>query len=296
MIYRSDNQKDCRDHTLVLKAAGIPFRVHEHGREYTIWVAADNAARSLNEFASYARENHDWTARPINEAQTLTQHSGSGYGVYGYVAVLILVSILARDDMFGWDWFEKGKTHAALIQCGHWWRTITALTLHSDLAHLVSNVVIGSLFGYFVGLRMGSGLAWLSIVIAGSAGNYINAWLRYDQHTSIGASTAVFAMLGILAASAWTQRRHIQTSTLKRWTPIIGGVLLLSWLGTGGMRTDVLAHVSGFFSGILLGVIYETYGHRITTKSSSQSIFAITSIAIVVIAWLTALFTSGDLR
>ena len=46
---------------------------------------------------------------------------------------------------------------------GQWWRTITALTLHSGLAHLISNLVFGCAFGGLAAHSLGSGLAWFSI-------------------------------------------------------------------------------------------------------------------------------------
>jgi membrane associated rhomboid family serine protease len=56
-----------------------------------------------------------------------------------------------------------GDTGAMLFS-GQWWRAITALTLHADVAHLAGNVVVGGLFMAFLcreaGVGAGFFLAW----------------------------------------------------------------------------------------------------------------------------------------
>jgi membrane associated rhomboid family serine protease len=136
---------------------------------------------------------------------------------------------------------------------------------------------------------LGSGLAWFSILVAGAFGNLLAALIRPIGHTSIGASTAVFAALGLLAGRGWADRRRLQTSSFVRYAPIIGAVVLLSYLGTAGERTDVLAHVTGFVSGLFVGA---AGGRRIAVLGSSgghQLALGIGTVVILVLAWLVAL-------
>lgn len=176
--------------------------------------------------------------------------------------------------------------HAALPQ---WWRAVTALSLHVDLSHLLANIVIGGLIGLFAGQLLGSGLAWVSILIVGAAGNLLNAWIRQPGHTSVGASTAVFAALGIVAAYVWKQRRHRQASRLARRAPLVGGVVLLGYLGAGGVRTDVLAHVTGFLSGVLPGALYGKLGDRVVLAAGVQFLLGMGALAVLALAWTLAL-------
>ena len=53
---------------------------------------------------------------------------------------------------------------------------------------LLSIVVAFVLFGYLAGQAIGGGVAWLSIVVSGALGNFINALLQDPTHSSIGAS------------------------------------------------------------------------------------------------------------
>src|SRR5690606_29475617 len=132
------------------------------------------------------------------------------------------------------------------IRSGEWWRAVTALTLHVDAPHLVANLVAGSWFGYLAGRRLGPGHAWAATVAMATAANLLEGYLGPVLHRSVGASTAVFAALGLIAAHAWRERYPLRARWAVRWAPLVGGVLLLGWLGTEGEHTDVIAHVLGF--------------------------------------------------
>jgi len=120
-------------------------------------------------------------------------------------------------------------------------------------------------------------------------GNLLNAWVHPPDHTSVGASTAVFAALGLMAAHAWRRQRSIRSSWRERWTPLVGGVLLLGLLGTGGGRTDVAAHVFGFLCAIPLGVLCTKLAGDATFTRRVQILLGLTTLAIVVFAWALAL-------
>ena len=96
------------------------------------------------------------------------------------------------------------------------------------------------------------------ILICGTLGNLINSRLHYpDGFLSIGASTAVFAALGILSGVgvAETLRERVRLPWLRILAPMLAGIVMLSWLGGGtGTNTDVMGHVFGFGSGLVAGV------------------------------------------
>jgi len=131
----------------------------------------------------------------------------------------------------------------------------------------------------------GSGLAWLTILIGGAAGNFLNAWIREPDHTSIGASTAVFATLGLVAAASWVQRARWRESRMIRFAPIVGAVVLLSYLGTGGVRTDVLAHITGFLAGLVLGASYGKLGDRIRFGARGQMLLGALALFSLGVSW-----------
>ena len=146
-----------------------------------------------------------------------------------------------------------------MVQGSQWWRALTALTLHADVVHLVSNLISGLGFAFFVCRFFGAGAGWLLVLLSGIAGNVLNAMVYYPEvHYSIGASTAVFGALGLLTGvgiwAAVLDPDH--RLSLPRWLiPVFGGLTLLGLFGVGDGNVDVAAHISGFACGAVFGAL-----------------------------------------
>jgi len=176
---------------------------------------------------------------------------------------------------------------AAEILAGQWWRVFTALTLHADWAHLSSNLAIGGIFIVFLCRELGSGLAWSLLLGAGALGNLVNAFVQPANHSSVGASTAVFGAVGILAAISLVRyRRNLRI----RWMlPVAAALALLALLGTEGKNTDLGAHLFGFVYGGCLGLITEyLIGRNGRPGWLLNALLALSSFAVVVAAWWAA--------
>ena len=210
-------------------------------------------------------------------------------GVGVFALVISLVMFFDLFTAYQLPWRELGRMQAGQVLAGQWWRNWTALTLHVDLQHLFSNLAFGALFGLLAGRILGGGVAWFSIVLAGALGNAVNALIRDSDHSSIGASTAVFAALGILVAHALRPRSNSTENALRRWRPLIGGVLLLALVGVGGERTDVVAHVTGFFSGVVIGWIACRIPDRFLGNDWFQTVAAALGLLMIAIAWGVAI-------
>lgn len=153
---------------------------------------------------------------------------------------------------------ERGAMDAGRFLQGEYWRAFTALTLHLDSGHLLGNLAAGSLWGLFVAQSLGIGLGWSLVVLSGAAGNALAALLAPDRPgLAAGASTAVFGALGILVAVALRQRFFPAGAPprLSRFIPLAAGLTLLTLLGAGSARSDVLGHACGFLAGLALGAV-----------------------------------------
>ena len=208
--------------------------------------------------------------------------------VLNYWGVLFVFHILAQYRAFALDWLQAGQAHALLIREGEWWRTITALTLHADGSHLLNNLVFGALFGILLGHELGMGMAWLSILLAGAVGNGLNAWWHAPDHISIGASTAIFSALGLLMALQWQRYDPLRQHRLRRWAPTVIGAVLLGYLGTSGVRTDVLAHVTGMGSGAVFGLVFNLFPHRSPLAGPYQVLLGGATLVLLVLSWVYA--------
>jgi hypothetical protein len=141
------------------------------------------------------------------------RHPHALYGVFGYAIVLVAVTLASISHAFNKGWNSAGVLDRGFFERGEWWRVVTALTLHADMLHLLSNLAFGALFGYPAARLFGPGVAWLLILVGGALAYGIDAQLHPPEHYLLGASTAVFTALGLIAAYGW--RRH-----LRNWTPL----------------------------------------------------------------------------
>jgi membrane associated rhomboid family serine protease len=226
------------------------------GADWQLLVPDQQLESACRELELYEEANRNWPP-----ALPATRHLVEN--TLPTVSVLLLLAILHNIALIGFslpehgfiDLHEIGTAHAAEIRNGLWWQCVTALTLHADLTHLLSNLTIGGFFIILLCREFGSGLAWTLLLTSGTAGNLINAWVQSPAHRSVGASTAVFGAVAILAAISMVRdHHHLQ----RRWfVPVAAGVALLAILGTEGKNTDLGAHLFGFCAGLLSGAVAE---------------------------------------
>ena len=282
-IRRSRARQPLAELGLVLTAVSIDHRIEFDGHEWGLWVASADVADANDELDEYQREN-----RPPQRIERTAQLVDSGWlGVLGYLVVIWALPNLEAMQAFGWDWRTRGAMDASLVTDGAWWRTITALTLHADLAHLVGNSLFGAVFGIFVGRYLGSGLGWLLVLMAGAGGNAINAFIQDPGFRSLGASTATFAALSLAGAFVWQRGYMRGWDWRRRFAPVFGGIALLAYTGFGGGDTDVMAHVTGFASGLALGLIAGCFDVR-RLGFAGQMLCGVMALALVIWAWVKA--------
>ena len=291
VVFRGRERHECLELRLVLEAVGISVEaVHEAGC-WLLIVERDDLAVASAELDAYRRENSE---RSSSSSTAVPVYDGAAAAVLTYVAVVIVVAIFSAHWAWGQDWLSAGRMQAGRVMAGEWWRTVTALTLHLDAGHIISNVVFGGVFGFLAGRILGGGVAWLAIVLAGALGNLVNAMVQAPTHSSIGASTAVFAALGLTVSHALRPRTAVPEKRLKRWSPLIGGTVLLALTGIGGENTDVVAHLTGFLAGLLIGWLGCRLPHRWLASHRTQQWAGFTAITIVVSAWIVGLVIAAS--
>lgn len=246
-IYRSAQARECDERLLLLESIGIPAAMRMEDGAYGVWVAPEDAGRAYFELTRYAAEN-----RPRPPAPRPTLHAGGLVAAAGYVLVLFVLAAASANAALGRDWLAVGALDGSLVRAGEWWRAVTALTLHADLAHFGTNAGFGALFGTLAGRVYGPGRAWLGILLAATLANLANAAWMPPGRVSLGASTAVFAALGMLCVFPWPDRRRGARAGI-RGASVVAALVLLALLGTGDERTDVAAHALGFVAGMGAG-------------------------------------------
>jgi membrane associated rhomboid family serine protease len=282
-IHRSQWRNDCEERSFVLHAVGIDSQVIWLGRAWGLVVPLDAQAAAQLQLERYERENPPRHSEPPPEPL----HAAAWLGSAAYAFVMLLVGYLAGRTAFGYDWLQAGALLTGPTRAGEYWRAVTALTLHLDVGHLLANLGFGTVFGLLAGQLLGPGIAWASVLAAAAIANLVNAFIQPVTHSSVGASTAVFATLGLLAAYAWRKRVGQGGRWAYRWAPLVAGVILLGFTGAGGERTDVLAHLTGFAMGALAGIAHASW--RNPRGGGTQVAAGLLSLALVGVAWMLAL-------
>jgi rhomboid protease GluP len=274
------------DWGLVLAAAGIAHDLQSTGGWFRVAVEANDraaAGRALDAFDAEARADLAAPAPPI-----VADQPKSTLGLWTAL-LLVTVHLLAggRDVPEPSRWFAVGSASADLILQGQWWRALTALTLHADLLHLFGNAVAALIFVSAVGRSLGPGVGAALILTAGAAGNLITAAVHRTGHVSVGASTATFAALGLMAGLGVLRRYRQLPQRRRAWLPIGAGLGLFAMLGVGE-HSDVLAHLFGLGAGCLLGIATAIAIPR-RMGPVGQTVLAIATLAALAGSWWLAL-------
>ena len=272
-------------YALVLSAKGIESVIVQDADAFSLLVAPEDTDQADEELTAHDSENQ---GQP-SESKPVSLAPANIEILLVYWAVLLFFFAAARRDALSVQWLEIGSAQVGLTRAGEWWRTVTALFLHVSGTHLLSNLAFGTVFLLLLSQVLGPGMTSLAVVAAGAAGNALNALVRPAFHTSIGASTAIFAAVGLLAALRQNWRPGRMSSSPRDWVPLAGGVMLLALLGFSEGQTDILAHVFGFASGVCIGSLLAWLDRRWPEDRPAQCKSAWAAGGIVALAWLCAI-------
>lgn len=237
---------------LVLDSRDIPYIITGHGSQTRAFVPAlfEDVART--ELAAVASEK-----KPVAHPVPLKHNA--------HWAMLVMLFLIFWHGLYmGWwplpvehlpdpeYWIRCGKLNVTEVRAGEWWRTATALTLHADSLHLFSNVIFGTPFLLLLTQRLGLGLTLAATLVSGMLGNAMNAIYRDPGYSSLGFSTAMFAIVGLLCADVVV--RSPMRGFRRLILPVSAGMAFLAMLGTEGNNVDYAAHIFGLLSGFLVGL------------------------------------------
>jgi rhomboid protease GluP len=297
-IFRSARVPECNERAFMLYAVGIASAIARDGAEFVLLVDLNEAVAASEHLRKYEIERLNKPPRPPPPPKLYPQ---AWVGSVIYALVVIGVSFAISNGLWRLDAFDVGELDAGLVQKGQWWRVWTALTLHLDGPHLAANTVAGVWFGYLAARLMGAGNAWLLVVVGAGLANWIEAFFGPAAHRSVGASTAVFTALGLLSAYSWRTRLAFPQRWALRWGPLIAGIVLLSWTGTGGQSldqpventggqaVDVLAHALGFAVGMLAGAVAALKAVFRLLNRVPQWVAGLLALVPLVVSWIRAL-------
>jgi rhomboid protease GluP len=302
-VFRAGYRQACEERAFVLTAVGIDSEVDITADGFSLQVEQPLMAHAQHHLWQYEQERLRRSPPPA----TLTPRPGAWWGSVVYILVLLLPPFALAQGWLPLDPYRAGVLDPALIRGGEWWRALTALTLHWDASHLLGNLGGGALLGYSAAQVWGSARAWLLILGAAIAANFIEALIGPTNYVSAGASTAVSAALGLVAAFAWRARGQNFGPPMTRWAPLVAGVGLLGMFGAGssvpvaglpqpqllpfddGGTTNVLSHLLGFLCGVVAGAMGASARGKHLLERTPAWLVVGSSLGSLMLAWVLAM-------
>lgn len=277
--------KQIRVESLVLLSQGIEHRLERSpDGPFQIFVDPEIQKKAQYQIRLFHREN------PPRDQNAPLPLKASFQPVWVLLAPTVVT--LAQFSGFIPELEREGISNADKVLNGEWWRCITALTLHGDSRHLGGNLVTGYFVLSLLSYRISIAKLVPFITIASVVANFAVAATIQHNFRSLGFSTFVFAVIGSLSVIEFRLMPRESHGLLRRFAPLFGAASLAVFLGLGE-NADILAHVYGFFAGILCGFIPKKKSLRWGAPAAPTDIFWIIGYyAIFAIGWYLAHFNA----
>ncbi len=131
------------------------------------------------------------------------------------------------------------------------WRVLSAVFLHASLLHIGMNMLSMVNLGRTLEPHFGSARFTLLYLLSGALGFCATVWWRGERAVSVGASGAIFGLLGAFIGALIIRRNP-------GWQRVFVSNLIMAFLlGYVFRNVDNAAHLGGFVSGLVLGLLLE---------------------------------------
>lgn len=201
-----------------------------------------------------------------------------GLNVAVFVLVLVGGDAVVDDLMLVGRRFIGGELVG--VAEGQWYRLITAAFLHQEVLHLLFNMAFLWFVGRELELRLGRGRFVVLYVVSALGGTAASYWLAPAVDASLGASGAIYGLLGALIV---LERR--QAADLKPLLILLGVNLAITFVLPG---IDWRAHLGGLVAGSVtaVGMVYAPRAHR--TIVQALTVAVVLGAVVIVDAMRTA--------
>jgi rhomboid protease GluP len=262
-------------------------------------------AAVMQAFRRYAGAQSQAAAQALMDAavteagfhERLHARTPSTWALYAVMAVNVGVWLLnlldglsamqpSSAELFAWG----ANSTTAVVRDGEWWRLLTATVLHAGVMHLALNMVALWDAGRKVCRWFGNGQFLLIYLGAALAGSALSLHFSAQQAVSVGASGAVFGVLGALTAGVYQHRERVPRAVATRLLTS-QGLFVVFMLAQGFTRpgVDNAAHVGGLVAGAVIAwLLIERVDERasFTQRVGHQVLaVAVTALGVSGLVW-----------
>jgi rhomboid protease GluP len=231
-----------------------------HWQAYLVCAHESSATALVNRLPVIVDSNLFTFGEAQQELKTrMEQLPQAAPAAWALLALNILVYLAVAWSGANWLEFKPdyladvGGNFSPYTTDGQWWRLVSAMFLHSGLMHLVFNMYALYSFGLLAERLYGT-KAFLGIYLLAGVVGSCGTLLFSSNAVGVGASGAIFGIMGALVAFLATDKDFLSDGARKRLLTnfaIFAAYMLSQGFGKAGI--DNAAHVGGILTGLTLG-------------------------------------------
>ena len=138
-----------------------------------------------------------------------------------------------------------------LVQNGEFYRLLTCMFVHADIMHILFNMIALYSIGPVVERYYGKSKFLLIYLVSGLLGSIFSGVFMTADSISIGASGAIFGLLGSICYFTYYYRATLQGILRGSIMPVI---IINLVIGLISSSIDLSAHIGGLIGGILVSM------------------------------------------
>ena len=170
------------------------------------------------------------------------------------VFINVVIFILCQFNILSISDFAVNRD---LIISGQYYRLFTGMFLHANIIHILFNMYALYVIGMQLESFLGKAKYLFVYLLSGLSGSMLSIF--FDNGFSVGASGAIFGLLGSLLYFGFHYRVYLDSVIKSQIIPLIVLNLLIGFMSTG---IDNWAHIGGLIGGILstmaVGIKYKS--------------------------------------
>ncbi|MBU6147083.1 MAG: rhomboid family intramembrane serine protease [Actinomycetales bacterium] len=221
------------------------------------------------------RRTRTLLAGPTTSRPTVT------YTLIGICVAAFLWQLAAGVNNVAYGWGMAGWA----IASGEWWRLLTSAFLHGSVLHLAFNMYILFVLGRDLERLLGHARYLALYLLSALGGAVASYWLSNPAGVSVGASGAVFGLLGATVIAGRYLRADVTQALI-----LIGLNVVIGFIIPG---IDWRAHLGGLVTGALVAFILTRTARRAPPARDTVAGSALAALAVVLV--LAALLRTAAL-
>lgn len=176
---------------------------------------------------------------------------------YGLIAINVIIFLLGMIFNLSDDFINLFANYGPLVTEGQYYRLFTSMFIHANIFHILFNMYALYLLGAQAEGFFGKGKFLVIYILSGISGSLLSILLNQGA-VSVGASGAIFGILGALLYFGYNNRVYLGNTLIREIVPVILINLAFGFMMTG---VDNFAHIGGLIGGLTTAMAVGFYSN-----------------------------------